>query len=194
MLQAAWKKNDKKARNIIWLFSIIVFIAVVLLSRVKLHVNLGFDAHVFARINANINTTVAILLIVGLFAVKSKRYLLHKKIMLTAMFLSVLFLISYICHHLLAAQTRFGDTNHDGQVDAAELAAAGSKRMIYYVLLGTHIPLAGIVLPFILYSAYRAFTGDFQRHKKLVRITWPVWFYVAVSGVIVYWMIRPYYG
>ena len=194
MLQAAWKKNEKKARNIIWLFSIVIFIAVVLLSRVKLNINPGFDVHVFARINANINTIVAILLVVGLFAVKSKRYLLHKKIMLTAMFFSVLFLISYICHHLLSAQTRFGDINHDGLVDATELAAVGSSRSIYYILLGTHIPLAGIILPFILYSAYRALTGDFQKHKKLVRITWPVWFYVAVSGVIIYWMIRPYYG
>ena len=194
MLQAAWKKNDKKARNVIWFFSIVIFIVIVLLSRVKLNVNPGFDVHIFARINSNINTVVAILLLVGLFAVKTKRYLLHKKIMLTAMFFSVLFLVSYICHHLLAAQTRFGDINHDGKLDAAELAAVGSKRLIYHILLGTHIMLAGIVLPFILYSAYRALTGDFQKHKKLVRITWPVWFYVAVSGVIVYWMISPYYA
>jgi putative membrane protein len=149
--------------------------------------------HLFATANAVINTCVAVLLIVALIAVKAKNYKLHKNIMLTAMFLSVLFLISYICHHLFAGETRFGDVNHDGIVTDIEKAAVGSSRMIYYVLLGTHIPLAGIILPFILFSAYQALTGEFDKHKKLVRITWPIWFYVAVTGVAVYWMISPYY-
>jgi putative membrane protein len=194
MLEAAWKKNDKKARVIIFTFSVIVFAAIMALSRVKWNVNLGFDVHLFATANAIINSCVALLLIVALIAVKSKNYKLHRNIMLTAMFLSVLFLISYICHHLFAGETRFGDVNHDGIVTDMEKAAVGSSRMIYYILLGTHIPLAGIILPFILFSAYRALTGEFDKHKKLVRITWPIWFYVAVTGVIVYWMISPYYN
>jgi putative membrane protein len=193
MLPAVWKKNDKKARIIIFVFSVIVFAAIMLLSRVKWNVSLGFDVHLFATANAIINSCVAILLIVALVAVKAKNYKLHRNIMLTAMFLSVLFLISYICHHLFAGETRFGDVNHDGIVTDIEKAAVGSSRMIYYILLGTHIPLAGIVLPFILFSAYRGLTGEFDKHKKLVRITWPIWFYVAVTGVAVYWMISPYY-
>jgi len=193
MLQAAWSKNDKKARVLIYLFSIIVFSAVVLLSRIKLNINLGFDVHLFAKANAVINSIVAVLLVAALIAVKAKKYILHKKIMLTAMVLSILFLVSYICHHLFAGESRFGDINHDGILSDAEKAAAGSMRYVYYILLGTHIPLAGIILPFILFSAYRAMTGEFEKHKKLVRITWPVWFYVAVTGVIVYWMISPYY-
>ena len=193
MLAAVWKKNDKKAGIIIFTFSVIVFAAVMLLSRVKWNVNPGFDVHLFATANAIINSCVAILLIVALIAVKAKNYKLHRNIMLTAMFLSVLFLISYICHHLFAGETRFGDVNHDGIVTDIEKAAVGNSRMIYYILLGTHIPLAGIILPFILFSAYRALTGEFDKHKKLVRITWPIWFYVAVSGVLVYWMISPYY-
>ena len=194
MLQAVWKKNDKKARVIIFTFSAIVFAAVMLLSRVKWNVNLGFDVHLFATANAIINSCVAILLIVALIAVKAKNYKLHRNIMLTAMFLSVLFLMSYICHHLFAGETRFGDANHDSIVTDIEKAAVSNSRIIYYIILGTHIPLAGIILPFILFSAYRALTGDFDKHKKLVRITWPIWFYVAVSGVLVYWMISPYYG
>lgn len=194
MLEAAWKKNDKKARVLIFTFSVIVFAAVLLLSRVKLDVNLGFDVHLFAKANAIINSSVAFLLIVALVAVKYKNYKLHRNIMLTAMFLSVLFLMSYICHHLFAGETRFGDTDLDGIVTETEKAAVGSSRMIYYIILGTHIPLAGIILPFILFSAYRALTGDFEKHKKLVRITWPIWFYVAVTGVTVYWMISPYYS
>jgi putative membrane protein len=193
MLQAAIAKNDKKARLLIFVFSAIVFTAVVVLSRVKLNVNLGFDVHLFAKANAIINSCVALLLVIALIAVKSKNYQLHKNLMMTAMFLSVLFLVSYICHHLFAGETRFGDVNHDGIVTELEKAAVGNSRIIYYIILGTHIPLAGIILPFILFSAYRALTGEFDKHKKLVRITWPIWFYVAVTGVVVYWMISPYY-
>ncbi len=193
MLQAAIAKNDKKARLLIFVFSAIVFTAVVVLSRVKLNVNLGFDVHLFAKANAIINSCVALLLVIALIAVKSKNYQLHKNLMMTAMFLSVLFLVSYICHHLFAGETRFGDVNHDGIVTELEKAAVGNSRIFYYIILGTHIPLAGIILPFILFSAYRALTGEFDKHKKLVRITWPIWFYVAVTGVVVYWMISPYY-
>lgn len=194
MLQAVWKKNDKKARILIFSFSAVVFTAVMILGRVKLNINPGFDVHLFARANAIINSGVALLLVIALIAVKSKNYVLHRNLMMTAMFLSVLFLVSYIGHHLLAGDTRFGDVNHDGIVTDMEKAAVGSSRMIYYILLGTHIPLAGIILPFILFSAYRALTGEFAKHKKLVRITWPIWFYVAVTGVAVYWMISPYYN
>jgi putative membrane protein len=194
MLPAAWTKNDKKARILIFLFSGIVFGAIMLLSRVKWEVSLGFDVHLFAKINAVLNSCVAVLLIIALIAVRMKKYELHRNIMLTAMFLSVLFLASYICHHLFAGETRFGDVNHDGIVTELEKAAVGSSRIIYYILLGTHIPLAGIILPFILFSAYRAMTGDYEKHRKLARITWPIWFYVAVTGVAVYRMISPYYS
>lgn len=193
MLQAAWKKNDKKANWLILGFSAIVFIAVVLLGRVQLKVDLGFDVHVFAKANAIINSLVAISLILALVAIKQGKQTLHRNIMLAAMVLSLLFLLSYICHHLFAGETRFGDVNHDGIVDALEKAAVGNSRIIYYIILGTHIPLAGIILPFILFTAYRALTGDFARHKKLARITWPIWFYVAITGVLVYWLISPYY-
>ena len=193
MLQAAWSKNDKKARTLIFLFSAIVFTAIVVLSRYKLNVDLGFDVHLFAKANAIINSCVTILLVVSLIAVKQRKYLLHKKLMIAAMVLSILFLVSYICHHLFAGETKFGDINHDGIVTDLEKAAVGSSRIIYYIILGTHIPLAGIILPFILFSAYRAMTGEFEKHKKLTRITWPIWFYVAVTGVIVYLMISPYY-
>jgi putative membrane protein len=194
MLTPTWKKNDRKATILIVLLSVIIFTAVSVLGRVTLSVNLGFDPHFFARANAIINSVVALLLLCGLIAVKTKHYLLHKRIMLTAIFLSILFLISYICHHLFAGEARFGDIDHNGILSQSEEAKAGSARMIYYFILGTHIPLAGIVLPFILFTAYRALIGEFDKHKRLVRITWPVWFYVAVTGVIVYLMISPYYS
>jgi len=180
MLAAVWKKNDVKAKGLIIAVSIIVFVAITVLSRVKLDVQLGFDEHIFAKINAGINSAVSGLLVVGLIAVKSKNYILHKRIMITAIILSSLFLISYICHHLFAGETKFG--------------GEGTIRYIYYFILGTHIVLAGIILPFILFTAYRALVGEWQKHKKLSKITWPIWLYVAVTGVVVYFMISPYYS
>lgn len=194
MLQPILQKNDKKAKLLIYTVSFVVFTAVVFLSKFKLEVNLGFNVHVFAKVNAVINSAVAILLLAGLFFAKQKKYELHKRIMLAAILLSVLFLLSYIAHHLLAGDTKFGDLNHDGILSIDEKTLAGNLRLIYYFILITHIPLAAIILPFILFTAYRALTGEYDKHKKLVRITWPVWFYVAVTGVIVYLMISPYYN
>jgi putative membrane protein len=164
------------------------------LSNVKIDVDLGFDVHFFALINAVVNSWVAVLLILAFLAVKKKKYETHKKLMLIAMSLSILFLLSYICHHLFAGDTKYGDVNHDGIVSAVEKTGAGTLRMIYFIILATHIPLAGLILPFILFTAYRALIGEYPEHKKIARITWPVWFYVAVSGVIVYVLISPYYG
>lgn len=194
MLQPSIEKNDSKAKLLIWTVSIVVFVAVVVLSKVKLVLDLGFNVHIFATINAIINSMVALLLVAGIITAKSQKYEIHKKIMLTAIALSVLFLVSYICHHLLAGDTKYGDIDHDGILSLNERAMAGSTRVFYYVLLLTHIPLAAIILPFILFTAYRALTGEYEKHRKLVRITWPVWFFVAVSGVVVYLMISPYYS
>lgn len=195
MLQSTLKKNDVKAKWIIGVVSFIVFAAVTILGKYNLagKVNLGFDVHVFALTNAIINATVALLLIAGLITIKQKKYQLHKNIMMTAMVLSVLFLISYICHHLFAGETAYGETDGIKGLSAEELAAAGSTRKGYLLILLTHIPLAGLALPFILFSAYKALIGEFDKHKKLVRYVWPVWFYVAISGVIVYLMISPFY-
>ncbi len=179
MLTPVIKKNDTTAKGLIYTISIVVFAAVVILNKVQLNIELPFSPHVFATASAIINSLVAILLIAGLITAKQKKYLLHKKIMLGAIVLSVLFLLSYIAHHLLAAETKFG--------------GEGLIRIVYYFILMTHIPLAGIILPFILFTAYRALIGEYEQHKKLTRITWPVWFYVAVTGVIVYCMISPYY-
>ncbi|WP_205508241.1 DUF420 domain-containing protein [Longitalea arenae] len=193
MLPPVLAKNDKKANWLILIFSLVVFVAVSALSRIKLDVDLGFDVHVFAKLNAILNSMVSLLLLAGLMVVRQGKYLLHKRIMITALVLSVIFLVSYICHHLLAGDTRFGDIDHDGLVTEAEKALVGSKRTFYYIILGTHIPLAGIILPFILYTAYRALIGEWGKHVKLARITWPVWLYVSVTGVLVYLMISPYY-
>jgi putative membrane protein len=100
--------------------------------------------------------------------------------MLGAIVLSTLFLVSYIAHHILTGDTKFG--------------GVGSIRYLYFFILITHIFLAAVILPFILFTAYRGLIAEWPAHKKIARITWPIWFYVSVTGVIVYFMIAPYYN
>lgn len=179
MLPPVLAKNDKRARILILTVSVVIFAAIVALGKYKIPMNGQFDVHIFARINAVINTLVSILLLAGLMAAKKGYFLRHKRIMLSAITLSVLFLVSYICHHLLASDTRFG--------------GVGAIRYVYFFILITHIFLAAVILPFILFTAYRALISEWPQHRSLARITWPIWLYVSVSGVLVYLFISPYY-
>lgn len=138
------------------------------------------NIHVFARIDAGINSLVSLLLLAGLFTAKAGNWSAHRRVMLTAMVLSICFLISYILHHLFAGDTRFGGTG-------------AGIRTFYYIILATHILLAGGSLPFILLTAYRALSTQYPHHRKLAKRVWPVWFYVSVTGVVVYFLISPYY-
>ena len=175
------QKNDRAAKWIIAILSIVILGAVVVLDRRVLRVPFpfGFDVYIFAVINAVINTTVALLLILAYLAIRQRKYRLHRNLMIAAMMLSVLFLISYICHHMWAGDTKFG-----GQ---------GTIRVVYFFILITHIILAGLTLPFILFTAYRGLTGEYPHHKKIARITYPLWLYVAITGPVIYLMISPYY-
>jgi putative membrane protein len=167
MLQAVIQKNNKQARLIILVFSFVVFAAVVLLTKVKVEANLGFDIHIFATINAMTNAVIAVILVAALIAVRKGNYLAHRNLMISALVLSVIFLISYIAHHLLAGETKYGDVNYDGIVDDMEKAALGSMRLVYLVILLSHIFLAAIILPFILFTAYRGLTAEFLPIKSL---------------------------
>jgi putative membrane protein len=182
MLTPALKKNDKQAKTLIIIFSIVLTAAIALLDNPKFQLtglDLGFNVHIFATINAVINSAVSVLLIWALIAVKNKKFELHKNIMLTAMALSILFLLSYVAHHLFAGSTKFGGT--------------GGIRYFYLILLATHILLVAVTLPFILFTAYRSLTGEYEKHKKLAKYTWPLWLYISITGVIVYLLISPYY-
>jgi putative membrane protein len=193
MLAPLIKKDDRKAYWLIGIFSVLVFVLVSILGKIQVDVSAGFDIHIFAKVNAFINSSVAVLLIWALVAVRNGHYKMHRNVMMTAMVLSVLFLLSYVAHHLLAGEARFGDIDHDGIVSAQEKLEAGSLRIVYLILLSTHILLAGLILPFILFTAYRALTAEWKAHKKLAKYTWPLWLYVAITGPIIYLMISPYY-
>jgi putative membrane protein len=194
MLAPSIQKNDKQAKLLIGIFSVVVFVAVTFLSKFTLHVELPFDKHIFALMNALINTAVAIILVFAILAIKNKKYQLHKNLMITALLLSVLFLVTYIAHHLFAGEARFGDANFDGVVSPEEAAVVGNLRPFYLILLATHIILAATSLPFILFTAYRGLTGEYADHKQKGKRMWKIWFYVAATGPLVYWMIKPYYN
>jgi putative membrane protein len=177
--EASIKRNDQTARLLILTVSVVVFMAVVILKNVKLDIETGFNVHIFATVNAVINSVVSVLLLAALIAVKKGNYKAHKSLMILSIVMSVLFLVSYIAHHLLSGNTAFGGT--------------GVIRYFYFFILITHIFLAAVILPFILFTAYRGLIAEWPAHKKLARITWPIWLYVSVTGVIVYLMISPYY-
>jgi len=180
MLVPVLKKNDKLANWLIIGFSVVVFLLVAALGGLpKQNYNLGFNVHLFATANAVINTLVSILLVTAIVLAKNGKYTAHRNTMYAAMVLSILFLACYVSHHLLSGGgTKYG----------------GDYKMFYYILLITHIFLAAIILPFILFTAYRGMTGEYQKHRKLAKYTWPLWLYVSVTGPIVYLMISPYYA
>ena len=185
MLTPSLQKNDRKARLFIIVFSIVVFLVITALHPLNKALGidsdtLGFDVHVFAMANAIINTIVTLLLLLAFYFVKQRQYANHRNAMYAAMAMSVLFLVSYITHHILSGDTRFGGT--------------GAIRAIYFTLLYSHILLAAVILPFILFTAYRGMTGEYAGHKKLARWTFPLWLYVSITGPIIYLMISPYYS
>ncbi|MBV8254895.1 MAG: DUF420 domain-containing protein [Chitinophaga sp.] len=188
---------DLKNKNLnvpITIISIVIPVLVAILFYMpKPELHPGFDIRILPLFHAILNSATAVLLVASLYFIKNGQQKAHKTANLIAVVLSVIFLLSYVTYHALAPETRFGDINHDGIVDAAEKAAVGGIRYVYYFLLLTHIVLAAIIVPFVLFTLLRAFQHNFEKHKKIARITWPIWLYVAVTGVIVYIMISPYY-
>ncbi len=194
MLKPLLKKNDSLARFIIGFFSLIVFCLIVFLNKFKLNLDLGFNVHLFAKFNCFVNLLTSLVLCFALYAVLVvKNYSLHRALMFFALFLSLLFLLSYVAHHLLSNESKFGDIDGDGLLSISELKAIGGLRFAYLFLLITHIFLATLILPFILFTSYAALIGDFDKHKRIAKYTWPLWFYVTITGPIVYYMISPYY-
>ncbi|MXV49391.1 DUF420 domain-containing protein [Pedobacter sp. HMF7647] len=188
--------NDKLIFRLVTIISIVVFLVVVILNRKVIPAPTVLPSFTFflPKLNAIINGTCSVLLLVSLYFIKQKNITVHKRINVITFFLSSLFLISYILFHYLAPETRYGDLDHNGELSAQEIAVAGSIRYIYYVILITHIVLAAGVLPLILLSFYRGLQMQVEKHRKLVRWSFPIWLYVTVTGVIVYLMISPYYN
>ncbi len=187
---------EQKYNKLIIAVSIVIPIVVALLFGVKLR-DFGFDVAPLSflpPIYATINGLTAIVLVVAVNAIRNGNQKLHERLMTFAIGLSVAFLVMYVAYHMTADSTKFGDSNHDGLTDATEIAAVGATRIVYFVILISHIILSIAIIPMVLISYVRALSQQFDRHRKLARITYPIWLYVAVTGVIVYWMISPYYA
>ena len=155
--------------------------------------DLGSWVHSLPAFNATINGVAAVVLILALIMIKKGKEELHRKLMLFAVLLGALFLVSYVTYHASVPSTIYGDLNHDGVLSDSESIAVGGWRTFYIVFLLTHILVAVIGLPLVLTALYHAVSGNRKTHKKVVRFAYPVWMFIASSGVLVYFLISPYY-
>jgi putative membrane protein len=173
--------NEKSLSIFIYALSIVVvsLVAFLIFFPQLLSVG-GINVSYLPKLHAFINGSCAVLLTVGFVAIKNKNIRLHKTMMVSTFVLSSIFLISYVIYHSQAPSTKFG--------------GEGAVRAIYYFVLLSHIVLASIILPLALFTIARSWRGEFEKHKKIARITLPIWLYVAVTGVVVYLMISPYYA
>jgi len=170
-------KEEKKYNKLIVVLSIIIPLIVTILFRVKIP---NVEPLMFLPpIYATINAITAVILITAFIAVKNKKITLHKRLMTLAIILSALFLIMYVAYHMTSDSTKFG--------------GEGTIKYVYYFILITHVLLSIIIIPFVLITYVRAITNNIERHKKIARITFPLWLYVAITGVLVYILISPYY-
>lgn len=189
------EKLSKTLKLLTWILTSVVLILVGLMRRPELRIPLpeGVDLGFLPLFHAIINTSVAILLILAVLAVRSGKITKHRNFMLGAMGMSVIFLLGYVAYHFTNTEVLFGDANGDGVVDAAEIASVGIWRTVYIILLITHIVAAGVSLPLILLTFTAAWSRHFQTHRKLAHWVFPIWLYVAVTGPICYLMLRSYY-
>ena len=169
-------KNDKKLKQAIWAVSIVIPIAVAILFTVKIE---GLDLGFLPPIYASLNALTAIGLIVAIVAIKRKNRKLHQRVIQVCLIFSILFLLLYVLYHMTSDTTPYG--------------GEGILKMIYFFLLISHILLSMVVIPIVLFAYLFAWQGDFVRHKKWTKFAFPLWLYVAISGVLVYVMISPYY-
>jgi putative membrane protein len=187
---------EKKYNKYIIAVSILIPVAVGILFVIKLK-DFGINVEPLSflpPIYATTNGLTAIALVLGVIAIKNGKQKLHERLMTSAIALSLAFLVMYVAYHMTADSTKFGDLNHDGIVDAIEKAKIGAVRYLYVFILLTHIVLSVVIIPFVLVTYVRALAQRFDKHRKIARITFPLWLYVAVTGVIVYLMISPYYA
>ncbi|NHM02231.1 DUF420 domain-containing protein [Flavobacterium difficile] len=187
--------TETKYNKLITAVSIIIPVAVAALFGVNLK-KLGYDVeplHELPPIYATINGITAVLLIVAVLAIKNGKRKLHENLMKIAIACSLAFLLMYVAYHMTSISAVYGDVNHNSVLEETERVAIGSSRGIYLFILLTHIALSVIIIPLVLITYVRALAQRFDKHKKLAKITFPIWLYVAITGVIVYLMISPYY-
>ncbi len=168
---------EKRLNGWAILISVVVLVLVGLMRRVK--IDLGIDFSFLPAIHATLNAATAIILLFAYYFIRNKNVLAHRRSIYAAMACSAVFLVSYVLYHFTTPETKFG--------------GVGAVRYVYFFFLITHVVLAGLILPFILLTFNRAYTGQYTRHRKWARWVFPIWLYVAVTGPICYLMLQPYY-
>jgi putative membrane protein len=185
--------KERGLKILIWVVSAVVLLLVGVMRQYKLPVPDGWDVGFLPAVNATLNALTAVALVFSLYFIKQKNVVAHRNANGTALGLSVLFLLCYVVYHFTTPEVKFGDSNNDGLLSAAETAAVAGIRPVYLVILFSHIILAATLLPFILLTTLRALVGKYEMHRKMARYVWPLWLYVAVTGPVVYLMLRTYY-
>lgn len=184
----------KKMRVGVWVITVLVLLLVgAMRSPYKIPLPEGVSFSVLPQVHAGLNTLVAACLLAALMAIFRKSVRWHKRFMTTAFVLSGLFLLSYVAYHFTTMETLFGDADGSGTVDDAEKEKVGSIRTFYLTLLFSHIVAAAVSFPMILFTFVHAWTNDFEKHRKLAKKTFPLWFFVAVTGPICYYLLKGYY-
>lgn len=190
------KKYPEKERGLkilIWVVSVVVILLVGAMRQYKLPVPEGWDVGFLPGVNALLNGLTAVALIFSLVFIKQGKVVQHRNANGVALGLSVMFLLCYVVYHFTTPEVIFGDVDHNGILSEAETAAVAGIRPWYLLILFSHIGLAGILLPFILLTTLRALVGKYTLHRKMAKIVWPLWLYVAITGPVVFLMLRSYY-
>lgn len=186
--------DNRTYLKIIYGVSILIPVVVAALMLMPTKVSLSGEwVKSLPSVHAAVNSITVFTLLGALYSIKKGNIVAHRSFMFASLFLGILFLVSYILYHSSQPSVRFGDMDHDGIVSELEKADAGIVRIVYLLILASHILLSILVVPFVLFAFYYALTDQISKHKKMVKYTFPVWLYVSVTGVVVYFMIKPYY-
>ncbi len=173
--------NEKSLAVLVYAISIVVvsLVAFMLFFPQALAFSTGINVSALPAFHAFLNGATAALLVIGFWLIKQRKFQAHKTVMVSAFILSSIFLVSYVIYHSQAPASKFG--------------GEGAVRYVYFFVLITHIVLAAMILPLALFTIMRSWRGEFEKHKKVARWTLPLWLYVALTGVLVYVMMKPYY-
>jgi len=183
---------EKRYKPLVIVLSIVIPLVVALLF--GMHKVDGVDLSFLPPIYASINGITAILLVIAVISIKKGRRELHQRLMMSAVLCSLLFLVGYVAYHLTSDTTLYGDLDHNGTLSVAEAAQLGSGAYVYYFILASHIILSIVVIPLVMQTYLKGWANNLEGHRKWAKVTFPIWLYVAVSGVVVYVMISPFYG
>lgn len=168
---------EKKLNKIAWVITAAVLLLVVMMRKIKIET--GIDFSFLPAVYSTLNAITAAILVAGLYFIRKKQVQQHRRAMTLSVATSVLFLLGYVLYHITTEETKYG--------------GEGIVRYVYFFLLVTHVVLAAVIFPFILFTFIRAYTGFIDRHRQMARWVYWVWLYVALTGPVLYFMISPYY-